>query len=348
MKDRKQWIWRIGIPLFFASLMLSGPVTGATSVQTSLPASSSSQSGQTAAAASPGKTEKMGLWQRLLQHLANSRVVPDDYTKTVKTGGDIERTYLAVGPDAVAHEVIEAPKPMKNYEIYYPAALTETKQVYPAVVMVNGSGTPATRYPAMFEHLASWGFIVIGNEDPGTGTGESADKTTEKLLALNRNPASPFYGRIAEDRIGISGHSQGGAGVFNAITSQPHHGAYRTAVALSPTNEQLAKSVYWDYNPQAVQVPILMLAGTKGDFEMKLVLPEKEMKSLYDRIPSPKVMARRKGAEHGQTLYECDGYVTAWLRWQLMGDEYAGKAFTGPSPELAHNRWYEEVKKRLP
>jgi hypothetical protein len=43
---------------------------------------------------------------------------------------------------------------MKNYEIYYPAALTETKQVY----------------PAMFEHLASWGFIVIGNEDPGTGT----------------------------------------------------------------------------------------------------------------------------------------------------------------------------------
>lgn len=72
------------------------------------------------------------------------------------------------------------------------------------------------------------------------------------------------------------------------------------------------------------------------------------MKSLYDRIPSPKVMGRRKGAEHGQTLYECDGYVTAWLRWQLMGDEQAGKAFTGSSPELAHNRWYEEVKKRLP
>lgn len=333
---------RIGLTLLFTGL-ISGAPAGAAAVPET-PASPQAHPVQTEKTASPAKG---GVWQKLLQHLMNSRVVPDDYTKTVKTGGDIERTYLAAGPDAVSHEVLPAPSPMAQYEIYYPSALTGTKQAYPAVVMVNGSGTPATRYPALFEHLASWGFVVIGNEDPGTGTGASADKTTEKLLALNRDPQSPFYGRIAEDRIGISGHSQGGAGVFNAITSQPHHAVYRTAVALSPTNEQLARSLHWDYDPKAVQTPILILAGTKGDFEMKLVLPEKDMTSLYDQIPSPKVMARRRDTEHGQMLYEADGYVTAWLRWQLMGDEYAGKAFIGTSPELSCNRRYEAVKKAL-
>ena len=43
------------------------------------------------------------------------------------------------------------------------------------------------------------------------------------------------------------GHSQGGAGVFNAITVQSHSAVYKTAVSLSPANVKIAAKPlsYW-------------------------------------------------------------------------------------------------------
>lgn len=49
-----------------------------------------------------------------------------------------------------------------------------------------------------------------------------------------------FYNKLDLDNIGITGHSQGGAGVFAAISIMQHKDKYKTAVALSPTNEQTA------------------------------------------------------------------------------------------------------------
>jgi len=53
-------------------------------------------------------------------------------------------------------------------------------------------------------------------------------------------------------------------------------------------------------------------------------------------------MMRRKGSEHGQTLYVADGYVTAWLMWHLQHDEEAANAFVGEKPELIHNSLYSD------
>lgn len=186
---------------------------------------------------------KQAAWEAFWQGLLNSRAVPDDYTKTVKTSGAIERTYLSDGPHKTARQSLQTQKPMEQYEIYYPVDLLEKKVACPAVIFLNGSGVPASRYPALFEHLASWGFIAIGNEDPSIGTGQSADTTVAKLLELNEDAHSRFFHQIDTARIGITGHSQGGAGVFNAITSQPHHALYRTAVALSPANERLSEAL---------------------------------------------------------------------------------------------------------
>lgn len=102
--------------------------------------------------------------------------------------------------------------------------------------------------------------------------------------------------------------------------------------------------MHWTYDLTKVQCPIFLLSGTKGDFELKLVLPQKDLQSMYAKISGPKVMARRKDTEHGQMLYEADGYVTAWLRWQLYGDKRAAKAFSGKNPEIRTNCLYRDVK----
>ena len=158
----------------------------------------------------------------ILLLLSMQPFVPNNYTQIVKTGGELEAKYLAMGASQVEHMEVSTEEEWGNINVYYPKELTESAKSYPVVVMVNGTGVYSSKYPALFKHLASWGFIVIGNEDPSTCSGSSADTTLAWLLNENENPDSRFYQKVDEEHIGISGHSQGGVGVFNAINEQPH------------------------------------------------------------------------------------------------------------------------------
>lgn len=40
--------------------------------------------------------------------------------------------------------------------------------------MVNGTELPCNQYEPIFEHLASRGFIVIGNDNEAAGDGKSS------------------------------------------------------------------------------------------------------------------------------------------------------------------------------
>lgn len=277
-------------------------------------------------------------WTTMVNTALTSTMAPVDYTQTVETGGPIEARYLAMGSDAV--EKWEVPAPEKDwgqFVAYYPAALTRTDAPYPVVVMVNGTGVGASRYPAVFEHLASWGFIVVGSEDPGTCTGSSADACLAWLLNENADPSSRFYQKVDQARIGICGHSQGGVGVFNAVNANPHGGMYRCAVSLSPVDVEVAAALHMGYDPQPTRIPVLVLAASAGD-----VIQLEGLQQLYDALDAPKAMARRTSVGHGQMLYTADGYVTAWFLWHLQGDEDAARAFTGGEPELLANQLYQD------
>ena len=268
--------------------------------------------------------------------------VPKNYTKEVKTGGDIEAKYLAMGEYKVKNTKSKATELTKYNYVYYPEELESSNKKYPVVVVLNGTGVLPKKYKALFEHLASWGFIVVGNDDGSTGFGKSADETIEYIKKVNDDKDSVLYQKIDVDNIGITGHSQGGAGVFTAISIMEHKDEYKTAVALSPTNEEAALAYGWNYDLTKINIPTLMVAGTIGDFETQAVLPIEKMIEMYDEIAAPKIMMRRMDADHGQMLYRADGYVTAWFMWQLQGDEEAAKAFTGDAPELLSNALYQD------
>lgn len=271
-------------------------------------------------------------------------MTPNNYTKEVKTGGDIENKYLAMGDYKVKNIKKEGSEITKKYYIYYPEELKNSDKKYPVVVILNGTGVLPKKYKALFKHLASWGFVVIGNDDGSTGFGKSADETIDLIISENDNSNSIFYGKLDLDNIGITGHSQGGAGVFTATSIMEHKDKYKTAVALSPTHEETAHQFGWKYDLTKINIPTLMIAGTIGDFETQSVIPIEKMIEMYNKIQSPKVMLRRIGAEHGQMLYSADGYVTAWFMWQLQGDEEAGKAFIGDNPEINNNELYQDIQ----
>mgnify|MGYP002515739312 CR=1 FL=1 len=273
----------------------------------------------------------------LLLLLSMQPFVPSNYIKTVKTGGELEARYLAMGTSQVEHMEVPTEEEWGNINVYYPKELTESAESYPVVVFVNGTGVYSSKYPALFQHLASWGFIVIGNEDPSTYSGSSADTTLAWLLNENENPDSRFYQKVDTEHIGISGHSQGGVAVFNAINEQPHSDLYTCAVSLSPTQLDLAEALNMHYEPDKTTTPVFILAATEND-----VITSDGAKQLYDAVKNDKVAALRSGMDHGKMLYSADGYVTAWFLWLLKGDAAAAKVFTGDTPELLSNPLHQE------
>lgn len=281
--------------------------------------------------------------------LSKIPAVPDDYTKQVATGGALEAKYLAMGSHEVNYFESASLNSFQKYAIYYPADIAQSGPL-PVVVFVNGTGVKGSKYPALQKHMASWGFITIATEEEYAWNGFSAEMCVRYLTVLNayeeEGKENIFYGKIDLENIGITGHSQGGTGVINAITEQRNAGAYKAAVILSGggNKEVSQKALLWDFDETKICIPVIILAST-GDADIGLVTLE-DMQTLFDNIPgdAAKVMARRKGIDHGKMLYYGDGYVTAWFMWQLQGDEEASKAFAGESPEIMENALYQDQK----
>lgn len=275
---------------------------------------------------------------------AKKPAAPENYTETVETGGEIEAKYMAKGTYEISFFEEPVLQGFGKYRIYYPTELENADKIYPVVVVANGSGCKASKYPSLFEHLASWGFIVIGTEEEYDWNGFASEMCLRHLIRLNEieivnDKENPLRGKIDLDNVGITGHSQGGVGVINAITVQEHKDFYKAAVSLSPTNKELAHNLEWDYDAAKIEMPILLMSGDND-----WVVTKEQFESIYNDISAEKCMARRTDTEHGPMLYSGDGYVTAWFMYWLQGDEYAGKAFLGENPEILSNTNWKDVK----
>ncbi|MBR2801530.1 MAG: alpha/beta hydrolase [Erysipelotrichaceae bacterium] len=267
-------------------------------------------------------------------------VIPGSYTTKTETGGEIERRYLSMGEHKVSSLSVKREDSLKKILVFYPSDLKESENAYPVVIYSNGTGQKGSQYKNLYRHLASWGFIVLANDDPESYSGLPAEKTLAYILEENEKEGSIFYQKVDSERIGTYGHSQGGAAVFNTITAQEHSPLYKTAVSLSPTNEELADALGWHFDLNKVTIPVFIIAGTEGEFETETVIPLEKLEEMYAKLNVPKAMARRIGAAHADTPNIADGYVTAWFMWQLQGDEEAAKAFCGTQPELLNNPLY--------
>lgn len=111
--------------------------------------------------------------------------------------------------------------------------------------MANGTGVKASAYAEVFRHLASWGFVVAGNEDEWSWDGGSSSETLAFALRQNADASSVLHGLIDTENIGIAGHSQGGVGAINAVTSQDNGGRYRAMWTASATHAELAEGLGW-------------------------------------------------------------------------------------------------------
>ena len=249
----------------------------------------------------------------------------------------VEQKYHENGPYQVTVHSID------DIHVFVPDSAHNAP--WPTVVMVNGTGLKALHYRPVFEHLASWGFIVIGNDDSNAWNGRSALVSLDKALFQNSMVSSPLYQRIDLDRIGVVGHSQGAMGAINAATEDDR---FKVLYAASCPQKSLAKKLGWSYSMKTISIPTMLVAGT-GWID-RHISPLDSLLLLAEELPdtTPMLLGRLKGVEHRYVLHEGDAYMTAWLRHILTNDADAAAALTSDNPEILNNpRWQDVNMNRL-
>lgn len=202
---------------------------------------------------------------------------------------------------------------------------------HPVILWGNGTFTTPTVYQGLLEHLASHGFIVAAANTSNAGSGEEMLAGLDNLTAFDADSGSRYYDRVATDLVATSGHSQGGAGTVRAAmdprvtTMMPIEGAT---------------------TPTGVAGTALYLAGENDPLQS-------QMQAAYDASTSiGAAYAELAGAGHLEPLGNGGGFrpaLTAWARWQLMGDGTAGEQFVGANCGLCTSTaWSDyEANERL-
>ena len=280
--------------------------------------------------------------------------IVEGYYKNFKSDAALEMKYSQLGSFETAYTEFPAENAtIGRVRVWYPKELENGEKAWPMIMVVNASGTPAASYEPFFPRLASWGFIVVGNEDGQTGNGKTASLTLDFMLSIP--DSSVLSGKIDYDSMGIIGYSQGGAGAICAVTNYENGARYKAMFTGSAAYPTLAKNMGWEYDVSKVTIPYFMAAGTGksddsgNDPETSYggVSPLSAQIANYNSIADdvPKIRARAVGAEHEQMLMRSDGYMTAWMLYQLNGDEEAGSVFVGENAEILHNANWQDVEK---
>lgn len=281
-------------------------------------------------------------------------LVAEGYYQATVSGGELERRYTERGEYEISKLAFDvADDTMRSIYVWMPQS--EAPSPRPIIIIVNGSNAIASRCEPFFERLASWGFVVVGNDDPMAGRGDSTSRTLDFLLAAADDDEHPLYGLIDISKIGIAGYSQGGAGALRAATEFANSSRYTTLFTCSAASQLLSQNLGWAYDPAKVQIPYFMVAGTgvsdagDGKDGWVGVTPLASLEENYAVVPEgvERVMARRVNAEHEDMMACSDAYLTAWMLYRLYGDEQAAQVFVGDTAEIRHNGLWQDVKSNM-
>ncbi|RED65254.1 alpha/beta hydrolase [Cohnella phaseoli] len=251
----------------------------------------------------------------------------------------LERLYGEAGPYRSASVVIHDEQGRPLYRIDYPE---DRMDACPVVLWGNGSDAQPENYGELLAHLAAWGFAVVGNYCPNTGTGKEIADTVNYVWRENDKPTSPFYGKLKTNRMGAVGHSQGATGVLNASRYLEEPFQTVVTIALPALKWCDAKDVYEIENQYS---DLFFMAGTH-DF---IISPTASNSKAYHSVRPRQAaaMAMTKCADHVASMGNGGmhrGYLTAWLRYRLEADGQAAAVFAGQRPELHRNKGWKHVR----
>ncbi len=241
---------------------------------------------------------------------------------TAERGPDRVETLLGVWHDAARDRDVP-------YKIYFPAT---AKGPRPAVIFSHGLGGSREAATYLGEHLASWGYVAVHIQHPGSDESVWAgmtdrDEIVRALTAatrdigvvLNRfedapfaldqlqimNAEGPLAGRIDMSRLGMSGHS------FGAVTTLTLAGQsvgrvgtrfkelrFKAAIAYSPNKPHGRVEIADAY--LGIDIPILHFTGTIDMNPLDPSQPASDRQIPFRNIAAPgQYLVVLNGGDHG-------------------------------------------------
>ncbi len=160
--------------------------------------------------------------------------VADDLpSPTLDAGG---RDLSARGPFVVSTWTGAIPGTATQAKALFPLG---TGARVPVVFFAHGFQLAVGNYDGLLSHLASWGYVVVSIDYPGTLLSVDHRNVARALVAARTSLAAgvmgfPASGIIDINRSVVMGHSLGGKGAIMALLDEP---AFLAGAALDPVDD---------------------------------------------------------------------------------------------------------------
>ena len=147
----------------------------------------------------------------------------------------------------------------------------------PVVHLANGTGATCGNYQGALERLASHGFLTTCYEDRNTGAGTQGVMAFEAALSM--------YPELADNKLGSTGHSQGGQAAFVAMKLAEEKWGdtmIYAGLAMQPASGygEQPTSGTWQEVYGKIKSPMFMFSGTAD-----LLVSESWVERAFDAMP---------------------------------------------------------------
>lgn len=223
--------------------------------------------------------------------------------------------------------------------MYYPEG---REPPYAAIAFSPGFTATKESYTYLGQLLASHGFAVLlttptSTSDQPPARGKDLEAAVARIASENAREGSPLKGKLAADRVCITGHSMGGGGTLHGASALGDK--IRCAVPLQP----------WQPGASFAQVkaPVLFI-GAQND---TIAGVSSNASTHYRSIPGTKIYAEVKGADHYYSTNQNRDHVAeahvmvAFYKLYLEDDERYKPYLYGDKKLASAFSKYEAVEK---
>ncbi|TCO10680.1 alpha/beta hydrolase family protein [Natronoflexus pectinivorans] len=248
-----------------------------------------------------------------------------------------------------------------THTIFRPKNLDVFGDQYQLPIIVWGNGACANspwEHVNFLSEVASHGFLVIAigpmpheGQEHGGGRSVSSQLTDaiDWAIAQNSNSESVFYNKIDVSKISVSGMSCGGLQALEVAPDPRVTTAIicNSGILPNPGGGMPGMPALSKDHLEKLHTPTLYLLGGESDIAYNNGMDD------FNRINHVPVFVANMDVGHGGTYRQPHGgefaiVATAWYKWQLKGDEEAGKMFTGNPCQLSKSEVWTVDKKNLP
>lgn len=214
--------------------------------------------------------------------------------------------------------------------IYRPRTLGEAGRDHPIILWGNGTGASPSTYSGLLTHWASHGFVVAAARTSNAGSGEEMIDCLDYLSQQNARSSGTYAGNLNLNRVGTSGHSQGGGGSIMA-------GQDNRVTATAPFQPYTIGLGHRSSSQSNQNGPMFLMTGGSDT----IASPSLNAAPVFNRANVPVFWGELEGASHFVPVGSAGDYrgpATAWFRFHLMGDGNAQSLFYGSNCGLCTDR----------